>query len=184
MAIEGMQVEVATRCVRTRDLFQIVFEEQQPGLWFARYVVDPRDEVDEVEVAADDGLTILRGMWGRLTGPTPAPRPMPTPLTGSFHQGPDYPGCPYCRGSSFWRCGICMQLNCWDRMTSYVTCVWCTTAAPMGSGPLSSLTAGPAHHARLTAGPARLQLAPPAPRQIAAPDAGNRPRRQLPPGRS
>ncbi len=33
--------------------------------------------------------------------------------------------CPYCRSASFFRCGTCEQVNCWDPTTQQVTCATC-----------------------------------------------------------
>lgn len=46
-------------------------------------------------------------------------------MSGSFAEGPDYPGCPHCSARSFFMCGSCQKLSCWDQRTKDVTCSWC-----------------------------------------------------------
>lgn len=46
-------------------------------------------------------------------------------LSGTFVKGPAYPGCPHCSARSFFMCGSCQRLTCWDQRTQTVTCSWC-----------------------------------------------------------
>ena len=66
-----------------------------------------------------------------------------SPLKGSFANGPDYPGCPFCGDQSFYLCNACGRLNCeGTAQTSagrdYVRCGNCSAAGYI-EGELESL---------------------------------------------
>jgi hypothetical protein len=48
-------------------------------------------------------------------------------ITGNIVIGSSYPGCPYCRATSWVTCGTCSKLACWDGDFHRVTCPWCGT---------------------------------------------------------
>ena len=50
-------------------------------------------------------------------------------LDGRLQCASSYPGCPYCRTSSFFLCHMCNKLSCWDGHQTRVTCSWCNSSA-------------------------------------------------------
>ncbi len=144
----GTQTGVLTRCESTQRLFQMVFEAQGPGVWSARRVLVPRSEPPQ------------------SSGPSSPPSP--PQLAGQFLIAPDYPGCPYCRATSFWRCQACGNANCWTG-ASAVTCAWCHLAGFI-TGSIDHLSAAGGGAGVLATAPPRprVQSTPPA-RQLAPP---------------
>jgi len=61
-----------------------------------------------------------------------------TELRGTFGFNDDYPGCPYCRSESIFRCG-CGKVACWDRVVQQVTCPWCNSMGTL-QGAIDSLS--------------------------------------------
>lgn len=61
-------------------------------------------------------------------------------IVGMFTLDTTYPGCPYCNAKSIFKCG-CGKVNCWDGMTSIVTCSWCNQIGELG-GQFETLSAG------------------------------------------
>lgn len=47
-------------------------------------------------------------------------------IKGSFLPGVEYPGCPHCKAQSFFICGKCKKITCWDGRDT-VICAWCGT---------------------------------------------------------
>ncbi|WP_455543771.1 TerY-C metal binding domain-containing protein [Intestinibacter sp.] len=45
-------------------------------------------------------------------------------ISGSFKFDDEYPGCPHCGANSFFTCGKCGKVTCWDGSPT-VTCGWC-----------------------------------------------------------
>ena len=45
-------------------------------------------------------------------------------LKGSFITTDEYPGCPHCGARSFFTCGKCGKITCWD-CSDITTCAWC-----------------------------------------------------------
>ena len=52
-----------------------------------------------------------------------------TPIQGSLMATAEYPGCPYCRTSGFFKCGKCGKINCFNN-EEIVTCNWCGNSGP------------------------------------------------------
>lgn len=48
-------------------------------------------------------------------------------IKGTFSISPKYPGCPSCGNKSFFKCGKCSKLTCWDSNKKQITCAWCGT---------------------------------------------------------
>ena len=46
-----------------------------------------------------------------------------TKVVGTFEVDTGYPGCPYCRAPSFFKCS-CNRVACWDE-AKQVICPWC-----------------------------------------------------------
>lgn len=47
--------------------------------------------------------------------------------------------CPHCQSASFFRCGTCGQVNCWDTRVHQVTCAACHVSGELG-GTMDSLS--------------------------------------------
>ena len=62
-------------------------------------------------------------------------------IEGSFSLASEYPGCPYCGNRSFFSCGKCGKLTCWDSNTVEVTCSYCGVIDKI-SGTISSIDVG------------------------------------------
>ena len=45
-------------------------------------------------------------------------------IKGSFIFDEEYPGCPHCGAQSFFTCGKCGKITCWDGCDT-ATCAWC-----------------------------------------------------------
>lgn len=60
-----------------------------------------------------------------------------TKITGTIITSDEYPGCPYCGASGFFRC-VCGKLNCWDGVNYTVDCMWCNDTCTLG-GKLQNL---------------------------------------------
>ena len=45
-------------------------------------------------------------------------------IKGSFIFDEEYPGCPHCGAQSFFTCGKCGKITCWDGSDT-ATCAWC-----------------------------------------------------------
>jgi hypothetical protein len=62
-------------------------------------------------------------------------------IAGAFKMTTDYPGCPHCRSRSFFQCGSCRALVCWDGETAYLQCPSCSTSGPL-EGQISEMETG------------------------------------------
>ena len=51
-----------------------------------------------------------------------------TIIEGSFYETETYPGCPYCKSHSFFICGTCKKINCYNGEKE-ATCNWCKITA-------------------------------------------------------
>lgn len=47
-----------------------------------------------------------------------------TKVQGNLYHTEEYPGCPYCRTTSFVQCNICSKLSCWNN-EARMNCLWC-----------------------------------------------------------
>lgn len=63
-----------------------------------------------------------------------------TKISGSFFQGEDFNGCPYCGNTGYVRCGQCHKLTCWNGSEDF-HCQWCGAEGKV-SGTISELDAG------------------------------------------
>jgi hypothetical protein len=108
-------VIVLGRCRQSRQPFGIRFEEKGRGQWMADWAFPVKEG------------TARREGYDRGE------------ITGSFGFDPGFPGCPYCRTSSFFKCG-CGRVSCMgSEMT--VTCPWCGNTGQIG-GQVDRLGAG------------------------------------------
>ncbi len=48
-----------------------------------------------------------------------------TNIAGAINLDQEYPGCPHCNGTSFFQCGICHKISCYDHKNTKVKCLWC-----------------------------------------------------------
>lgn len=46
-------------------------------------------------------------------------------VSGRFEISSEYPGCPHCENTTFFMCGKCKKLACWDGKNSHVICPHC-----------------------------------------------------------
>jgi hypothetical protein len=127
---------IPTRCRRTDGRFVIRFEGR--GNWTA--VGTERREPD----GASDGPTASQASG--FSGGTDVSNKSPlsggddggdqswvsdgadgpeTTISGPFEFAPEYQGCPECGDGSFFHCGDCDSLLCWDGETDPVQCPWC-----------------------------------------------------------
>lgn len=111
-------VTVPARCVKTRRLFGVCFQEGDAGTWQAgkTLAIEPSaldSENDSVEIRGDIVL------------------------------GAAYAGCPHCRGTILLKCG-CGRLMCWDGEARIIYCPWCGRKGGVGEGLVGNLcgTAG------------------------------------------
>ena len=109
-------VIVMARCSGSKQSFGIRFEEKARGQWAADWAFAVKETS-----ASKEGYD--RGK-----------------VTGNFWFDDGYPGCPYCRVRSIFRCG-CGKVACWDGERRTVTCPWCNGAGEL-RGQIDALTAG------------------------------------------
>jgi hypothetical protein len=109
-------VIVMACCNRTKQNFGIRFEENQKGRWTADWAFAVKETYAKKE--GYDHNTIA----------------------GTFMFDNVYPGCPYCRAKSIFKCG-CGKVNCWNRKITIVTCAWCGQTNEL-SGRIETLSAG------------------------------------------
>jgi len=105
------ELDVLTRCEETHNLFKIVFRRQGEG-WDSYRVLVPRTQP-------------------RPGTPEPAEGNQGAPaapiMQGTIGIDPAYKGCPFCHARSFYMCGTCGRLVCWDNRLE-VVCPWCSAA--------------------------------------------------------
>lgn len=107
-------VTVPARCIKTRRLFGVYFEEGDAGMWLAGATapMDP-SALD----AVGDGVEIR----------------------GDIVVGVDYAGCPHCKGKFLLKCG-CGRLMCWDGEERLLFCPWCGRKGGVGEGLVGNLS--------------------------------------------
>ena len=86
-------------CQQKRQSFGILMEERERGTWSIRWAFPISEQRAKAE---------------RFDKST---------ITGQFYLVEEYPGCPYCKATSFYVCG-CGKLNCWNGQETS-TCVHC-----------------------------------------------------------
>jgi hypothetical protein len=107
---------IAARCEKTKQLFGMSFRAVRQGEWYA-YWAFPLTDV----AARQEGYDCAQ-------------------LVGNFYVDSKYPGCPYCGGKRYFRCGSCGHLVCWDDLTDPIQCSWCGNTGSV-SGTIQSLSA-------------------------------------------
>lgn len=116
------ELDVLTRCESTHNLFKIVFQQQGSG-WDAYRVLVPRTQPRPGTPEPTEGNQ----------GAPAAPI-----MQGTIGIDPAYKGCPFCHARSFYTCGTCGRLVCWDNRLE-VVCPWCSAAAEV-RGRITQLT--------------------------------------------
>lgn len=53
-------------------------------------------------------------------------------ISGQVVIDPEYPGCPYCGGNGFVRCGKCGKLSCWGEEGALFSCQHCGHTSKIG----------------------------------------------------
>jgi hypothetical protein len=110
-------VIVISHCNRTRESFGIRFEEKVEGEWAADWAFPVREALAKKE--GYDQATI----------------------GGIITRDYEYPGCPYCKNDSFFQCGGCDKVSCYNSSFSVSTCGWCGNRGPV-EGSIKKLKAG------------------------------------------
>ena len=57
-----------------------------------------------------------------------------TSIFGELIVDSEYPGCPFCKTKSFFKCCKCGKLSCWNGNDEYASCQWCGNAGALSSG--------------------------------------------------
>lgn len=107
-------VIVIARCSRSRNTFGVRFEEKDNGQWLA------------------DWAFVIKETTARKEGYSRSE------IAGVIKLDRAYPGCPYCRATSLFKCS-CGQVACWDRDRYAVSCPWCGSTGEL-SGSVHSLS--------------------------------------------
>ena len=81
---------VISRCEREKKIFGIRLEKNSIGKWIATWAFPLKESSLGYE-----------NYWQEK-------------ITGTVSLGEEYPGCPYCGAHSFFHCGICDKLSCYD----------------------------------------------------------------------
>ena len=107
-------VFVMARCSRSRNTFGVRFEEKDNGQCLADWAIAIKE------------TTARKEGYGR------------SEIAGAIGRDLAYPGCPYCRATSLFKCS-CGQVACWDRDCYTVPCPWCGSTGEL-SGSVHSLS--------------------------------------------
>lgn len=110
-------VVVLSRCNQSHRLFGIRLEERARNCWIA------------------DWAFAIKESYARKEGYDQGE------IRGLFALDEAFPGCPYCRAMSHWKCGRCNKLNCWAGEQLIVTCSWCGSTGEI-SGQIDNMTTG------------------------------------------
>lgn len=110
-------VIVVARCSAHKQLLGIRFQETDPNRWEADWAFPLKEN------------TARRQGYDRGE------------IAGRFVFAGGYPGCPYCRAPSIFKCGRCGKVACWDGVQRTVVCPWCGNGATL-SGTIESMAAG------------------------------------------
>lgn len=113
-------VVAVARCSIHHQLFGMRVEERTAGQWLA-----------------DWAFTISEAVAGRE-------RYGQAEVHGRFGIDAAFPGCPYCHSRSFFKCGVCYKLTCWDTVSTQAECAWCNHSNLL-SGSIDSLQIGNDH---------------------------------------
>jgi len=54
-----------------------------------------------------------------------------TRIGGAIDLTQDYPGCPHCNAMSFFQCGACNKISCYDHKNEIVKCHWCGNSSTL-----------------------------------------------------
>lgn len=92
-------VVVISRCRKSAENFGIRIEQKMTDKWIADWAFAIKED------------TAKREGYDQ------------TQISGIFEIDAKYPGCPYCKSNSFFKCS-CGKVACWDNIER-VTCPWC-----------------------------------------------------------
>lgn len=89
------------KCNKTKEVFAIRLEEHSKKEWHAT--------------------------WSFIINEASAKREKydQTIIKGNFYTNEKYPGCPLCKSKSFWQCGACRKMNCYNGESTFNKCAWC-----------------------------------------------------------
>lgn len=110
-------VIVMSRCSQSKTGAGMRFERGADRLWRATWAFPIKDAVAELEGYDRAQISGIGGVTA------------------------EYPGCPHCRAPSFFQCGACRSVACWDGASRVVTCPSCGQGGEL-EGQLVSLDAG------------------------------------------
>lgn len=110
-------VIVMARCCRGAQGFGLRFERRSDIQWLATWAFPVR-----IGLAEREGYDRSQ-------------------ISGAIQTASTYPGCPHCGNRSFFRCGACGKVACWDGESRSVTCPWCGNGGEL-SGMIKSLEGG------------------------------------------
>lgn len=139
---------IPTRCRRTDGRFAIAFEDRgnwtavrterrgpndasggptasgRTGISSGTDIADKSAISSGTDVSDKSAISSGTGTADRSGAPDGADGPATT-ISGPFEFAAEYGGCPECGDGSFFRCGECDSLLCWDGETDPVRCPWC-----------------------------------------------------------
>jgi len=117
-SIPNVQILVS-KCVITKQLYGIRLEEKSKNKWKMNWAFPLSDHTVSAEKYSE------------------------STATGTFYFSKKWPGCPHCGNKSWFRCGTCGKIACWDKVSLMsITCPYCNITASMGSGAITQLKTG------------------------------------------
>lgn len=100
-------IAVMCRCSKTKKLFGMRFDKAKGNVWECAWAFPMKEGADK------------RGSGFLST------------IKGTFEIGDEYSGCPHCGNQSFFMCGKCKKLACWDGKSEHVVCPHCGFAGDL-----------------------------------------------------
>lgn len=108
---------VMAKCRQSKQPFGIRMEKKQNGVWYCTWAF----KLSEQAAASE-------GYGGTL-------------VSGKVDLDAEYPGCPYCKAGTWFRCGSCGRLTCHEGQ-SLVTCSWCGNSGECKTSDIFDLKGG------------------------------------------
>ncbi len=104
MSASKPEVEVVVlRCRSSRQAAGMRVEKQSPRQWIVTWAF-PVQESGLGDGSSDTGR-----------------------VDGAIDFMPEIPSCIHCGSKSYFECGDCHKLTCWNGVAQSVTCAWCNT---------------------------------------------------------
>lgn len=94
-------VAVICRCSKTKKLFGMRFDKAKGNVWECAWAFPMKEGAEKREQGFSSSVS------------------------GRFEISSEYPGCPHCENTTFFMCGKCKKLACWDGKNSHVICPHC-----------------------------------------------------------